>query len=198
MSAATVDFPPGTRIDDAAAMLAQAAWREGAAVGSFNGVELTATPASDAVAIVTEYNRLCAERQEAYRKSPEGIAAAEQANERRRALQDKHDALMDRLPGLLRLDQVAIVDWLCEMQEPSDHIGVIVRRDTIVAAFAKHGYEPGMECGAEFKSEVQASVFRWLVGQALDGLSRGPAIHGIIHKFAAEWKDQFGLRGVAT
>ncbi len=191
---AAIDFPAGTRIDDAAIMLVEAATRDGSASCSFNGVELTATPTSAPAAIVAEYDRVCLERQEAYRKSPEGIAATERANERRRALQDRHDALMDRLPGLFARDQVTIVDWLCAMQGPSDHIGVIVRRDTIVAAFAKHGYEPGMDCGADFKPDVQASVFRYLVGQALDGLTRGPAIHGVIHKFANEWKERFGLR----
>lgn len=79
------------------------------------------------------------------------------------------------------------------MQEPSDHAGVILRRETIVSAFERRGFKAGENCGADYKPDDRSNMFRYLVGQALSGLKDGPAIHPILHKFAAEWREQFGI-----
>jgi hypothetical protein len=87
-------------------------------------------------------------------------------------------------------NDVAVLDWLCEMQPASDRAGVIVRRQTILDIFAKHGFLPGVNCGKNFRPESRENVHRWLIGQALATLESF-AIHGIVHKFAREWKDKF-------
>lgn len=184
---AVVIFDAGMHISAAAARLCGVAKDQGSAVGDFNGIRLSADRSSTAEQIVAAFDRESAARAEAYRKSPEGIAAEERRNAERQRLQGIHDDLMARLP-ILEWTHVPILDWLCAMQEPSDHIGVIVKRDTIVAEFAKHLYTPGMDCGADYQRGVKNSEFRYLVGQALDGLARGPSIHSILHKFVAEWK----------
>lgn len=188
-----IDFGPGTHIDRAAEMLVAAAIEHGAARGSFNEIELAASRNATPSEIVRLYHEECEARTEAYRKSPEGIAAAKRSDDERAALQQKHDALVARLPRLDFGDQVAVLDWLCQMQEPSDRNGVLVKRKTIVAAFEKRGFEAGANCGKDYRPGDRENMFRYLVGQALDGLKNGPAIHGILHKFVGEWKAQFTL-----
>lgn len=191
MSGERVEFRAGESIESAAAGLCEAAEAHGEATGSFNGIELHAARGYAAAAVVSFYNDEARRRTEAWKNSPEGIAAAAERERVRSDLQAKHDALMRRLPQLDFTDQCAVLDWLCEMQGPSDHGGVIVRRKTILEAFAKRNFLPGVNCDADFHPEVRDNVHRWLVGQALSGLEEGPAIHGVIHKFAAEWKAKF-------
>lgn len=185
-----IEFMGGCRIEEAARQLVMAAAEHGSAVGAFNDIDLVATAESTAEDIVADYDAQRYARAEAFRKSPEGIATARAAEQRRTDLQQQHDALMRDLPSLDFKDEVAVLDWLCAMQGPSDHIGVIKRSDTIVATFRHHGFEPGVNCGADFRKGDRDNEFRWLVGQALDTLETC-AIHGIIPKFAAEWKGKF-------
>jgi hypothetical protein len=185
-----VDFGAGCHISNGAAQLVAAATEHGAAAGTFNGIKLLADPTSTVDGIVRDYTTLSNAARETYLASPEGIAAAEAADERRSNMQAKHDALMRSLAGLDFSNQVTVLDWLCEMQEPSDHVGVIVRRKTVLEAFAKHGFRPGVNCDADFRPESRENVHRWLVGQALDGLEK-IAIHSLIHKFASDWKAKF-------
>lgn len=186
-----VRFDAGMHITTAAELLAAAA-KFGNARGRFNDIEMFATRGTTTAEIVAEWERQSAERAEAYRQSPEGIEAAQRRDDIRRRMQGQHDRLMGELPMLDWTSDVAILNWLCAMQAPSDHIGVIIRKDTIAAAFGKRGYVPSMDTGANYRADDRHSAFRYLVGQALDGIVNGPAIHSIIHKFTDEWKERFG------
>lgn len=192
MSSVEVAFAPGQHVDAAAAKLCEVARAEGAAHGSFNEVQLSADKSSTPESVLKDYDRIVEERAKAYRESPEGIAATERSNEDRRTKQAIHQALMERLPALDWNSHVAVLDWLCEMQGPSDRIGVLIMKRTIEEAFAKRGYTPGMDCGPDYRKGDKNSEFRYLVGQALDGIVNGPAIHSILHKFTAEWKEKWG------
>lgn len=186
-----VSFSPGMHIDDAAKKLCEVARQDGSAQGSFNEIRLSAAKTTTPETVVEQYRLRCEAATKAYRKSPEGIAAAERSNEDRRAKQNIHDNLMDRLSSLDWGSETAILDWLCEMQEPTDRIGVLIRKETIAATFAKHLYVPKMDCDVDYKKGDRFSEFRYLVGQALDGIVNGPAIHSILHKFTAEWKEKW-------
>jgi hypothetical protein len=188
-----VDFLAGTHISDAAKQLAAAAQEHGEATGSFNGIALWAGAGTTAEEIVADFAKRQTAAAEAYRNSPEGKKAEADREDRRARAQAEHDRLMRRLASLDMSDDVAVLDWLCAMQAPSDHVGVIVRRSTIVSKFEAAGYAAGANCGKDYKPGDRANTFRYLVGQALDGLKNGPAIHPIIHKFAGEWKSQFRL-----
>ena len=189
----TIDFLGGEHIASAAAKLVEAAKAHGAAKGKFNDIELIAKPDSSPDDLVAYFERECAARSEAYRNSPEGKEAAKASNDCRASLQAKHDALMDCLPALDWKNDVAVLDWICAMQEPSDHVGVISRRETIVSAFERHGFKAGANCGKNYRDGDRENTFSYLVGQALSGLKEGPAIHSIIHKFASEWHTRFGI-----
>lgn len=187
-----VEFLAGTSIDRAATQLCEAAAVHGEATGKFNDIELHAAAGYAPAGVVSFYHEECQRRAEAYRRSPEGRADAEESDRARVSLQARHDWLVARLPALDWSSDAAVLDWLCKMQPCTDRVGVIVRRNTIVQAFEKHGFKPGLNTGAAYKDGDRANMFRYLVGQALEGLS-GPAIHPILHKFAAEWRERFGV-----
>ena len=186
-----IEFYAGCHIAKAAKLLLDAAKSNGEAVGMFNNIQLVAREGQTEADVVGDYQRQSEALAELYRNSPEGRAAATEREESRAAAQAKHDRLMRQLPSLNFRDDAAVLDWCCQMQEPSDHVGVIVRRETIVETFAKHGFEPGVNCGADYKPRDRGNMFRYLVGQALSGLQDGPAIHSIIHQFADEWRAKF-------
>lgn len=194
----SVEFMAGTHIDDAAKQLVAAFAEHGPVKAKFNGIELTAGPGDTPEAIVVRYDLDQAAAGEAYRASAEGKRAAREADQRRADQQAIHDSLMRQLPSLNMQDDAAVLDWLCEMQGPSDHTGVIVRRQTIVSAFEKAGYVAGANCGSDYRDGDRANMFRYLVGQALSGLKEGPSIHPIINKFADEWREQFGVQRRAS
>lgn len=184
----TIEFSPGSHISDAVAALVAAA----PAQGKFNDITIAADGTKTADEILAQWNADMEARRLAYEQSPEGVAARQQSDDERRGLQGRHDMLVQRLAHLDWKNDVSVLDWCCEMQAPSDRVGVIVKRQTIIAAFAANGFTPGMNTGKEYKDGDRNNMFRYLVGQALDGL-QGPAIHPIIHKFAAEWKTRFGV-----
>ena len=188
-----VHFSAGSHIDDAAKILVAAATEHGQATGKFNDIALTADRSSTPESIAAFYTSECERRADAYRKSPAGIAAAAASKKDRSERQAEHDALIKRLSSLDWSSDAEVLAWMVAMQEPSDRIGVVVDRKTIVSAFEQHGFVAGANCGADYKRGDRDNEFRWLIGQALSGLKDGPAIHGIIHKFAADWRRRFGL-----
>jgi len=192
-----VQFPAGMHIARAAELLCEAAGEHGEARAAFNDITLTATRGNTAAVIVAEFEARSAAAAKAYRESPDGIAAEERRQQARRDLQARHDALMARLPALDWSNDVAVLDWCCEMQEPSDHAGVVVKKDTILAEFAKHGFRPNMRTGSDYIADSRPVSHSWLIGQALSTL-RHCAIHGIIHQFAAQWKERFVTDGSAS
>lgn len=192
-----ISFDPGCHIQDAALQLVEAAALHGMATGVFNSVALTVDGNTTAAEIVAAFEREIKAAAEAYRNSPTGNADAAEREQRRRYAQIAHDALMSKLPNLDFGNQIAVLDWLCTMQEPSDHSGVIVRRETIVSFFEARGFVAGANCGPDYRPGDRDNTFRWLVGQALSGLKSGPSIHPILHKFAGEWKEQFEKSGEA-
>jgi len=193
-----ISFTAGEHISQAADSLIAAAKEHGEAFGTFNDVPLSASVHTTSAQILKHYDDECARRLAEYRASPAGIAAERRANEERAALQARHDDLMRRLQRLDMADAEAVLDWLCQMQEPSDHTGVLVRRQSIVAKFEAAGYRPNENIGADYRGDDRNNAFRYLVGQALAGLSEGPAIHSIIHKFADEWRAKFARTPALT
>lgn len=187
-----IKFLAGTHIDQAAEQLVAAAVEHGMATGEFNGIALTANALTTPADVVSYWNEEHEVRAAKWRASPEGRKAEQDRDQRRSDAQALHDRLMQSLSSLNMKDDSAVLNWLCQMQGPTDHSGVIVRRDTIVSAFEKAGYKAGANCGGDFKPNDRDNVFRYLVGQALSGLKEGPAIHPILHKFAGEWRVKFG------
>lgn len=188
-----IEFSPGLHISHAAQQLVAAAQADGNATGTFNGIELTATADSNPADIVAEFDRESEARAEKWRNSAAGIAYAKAEDERRASLQAKHNVLMKRLSSLDWSNDAAVLDWLCQMQKPSDYVGVITRCATIISAFEAHGFKAGENTGAAYRDGDRKNMFRYLVGQALDGLDKVGAIHPILLDFSTEWRSRFGV-----
>ncbi len=173
-------------------MVALAKETKGEVRAKFNDIELVATEDSAAENIVKDFKVKIAEAAEKYRKSPEGQRAARESEERKQEAQRKADALVEQLPSLDFSNQEAVLNWICEFQDPSDHIGVEKDNEKVLKIFAEHGYQPGVNTGKEFNGEDRDNFARYIVGQALNGL-RGDvgAIHHIVHKFTDDWKEKF-------
>lgn len=183
-----VKFLAGTHIEQAAEQLVAIANKDGSAWGFFNDVKLAAMRGASPADVVSDFTAEVKHQSDAYEKSEAGKQAAKNREERRSSAQAKHDALMAELTKLDFSNDAKVLDWVCRMQEPSDHAGVIVRTDTIVSAFESRGFVANANCGPDFKADDRDNSFRYLIGQALSGLSEGPAIHPIIHKFADQWR----------
>lgn len=173
-------------------MIALAKETKGSVRAKFNDIELTATEDSTTEDIVSGFQTKIAEASETYRKSPEGQRAARESEERKQEAQQKADALMEQLPNLDFSNQEAVLDWICDFQDPSDYIGVAKDQRKVLEIFAEHGYQPGVNTGEAFNGEDGDNFARYIVGQALDGL-RGDvgAIHQVVHKFTDDWKKKF-------
>ncbi len=191
MSIHFIECLAGDHILTAAKRLIKAALDHGEATTTFNGVTLTARPGDTPESIAYAYDRECEALHRAYINSPEGKAAAAARDAEIADLQEKHDCLMRDLLSLDFSSDVAVLDWICSMQESSERIGVVVCRDDIVSIFARHGLLPNVNTGSAFRESDRDNSYRYIVGQALDCLSRGGGIHGIIHHFTDKWKDRF-------
>ena len=185
-----IEGSPGEHISAAAKRLCAAASEHGQASLKFNDVTLIANAGDTADSVERDFDKQCRERHIAWINSPEGKASAVRRDAQIASMQERHDCLMRDLAALDFTDDVAVLDWLCAMQEPTDHVGVQVDRAGIVAAFARHGFEPNVNTGAAYRDADRDNSFRYLVGQALSTL-QACAIHGMVNDFTARWKTRF-------
>lgn len=187
-----IEFTAGFHISDAAKKLVEAG---PGSYGEFNGIRLDASETSTADDIVAYFMATMKAQSEAYRASPEGIATAARDAAEVREAQALHDKLVADLAHLDFKDDVAVLDWICAMQPATDRCGVKVARNDILLRFADAGYRPNQNTGKKFNENDRENFHRYLVGQALDGVAK-VAIHGIIHKFVADWKAKFAGRSL--
>lgn len=187
----TLEVLGGTHISEAARRLAVMAENLGEARCMFNDIELTAKRGDTPEQIAAAYDKECAERGARWRSSPEGKAAAAASAAEIADLQARGEALIAGLPDLDFNDQPAVVDWLSALQPCTDRLGVNLDGGLVVNTFSRHGLTPGMCCGALFDENNGDIYFKWLVGQALDGLAHGRPIHGMFHSFADQWRGKF-------
>lgn len=185
-----IEGTPGQHITSFAAQLVRAAEASGEARGVFNGVEIIAERGATADGLRDQWQRKTDAAHVAYLNSPTSRAAKAKREAGIAAAQETHDNLVRDLATLDFENDVAVIDWICAIQDSTDHVSLVVDKPRIIAAFEAAGFAVNVNCGPAFKADDRDNVFRYLVGQALDGL-KSVAIHGIIHKFAGEWKDKF-------
>ncbi|HEV7121678.1 MAG TPA: hypothetical protein VGN56_02510 [Candidatus Paceibacterota bacterium] len=188
------DFRVGTSIDSAAKEMAAYAIQHGDATATFNGITLLANKDSTPQGIVDDYHAQQQAKSEAWRNSPEGIAAARENEERVTAMQAKYDGLMEQLPKLDFTDQQQLLEWLCQL-ETTIIVGVNTDgfQAKVVEVFTQHGYLPGVNTGDAINNEDPDNVARYIIGQCLDTLNHG-YIRQIVHKFTENWKLKFGFQ----
>lgn len=187
----------GTSISNAIEMALDLAGRRGETVEfDFNDISMAVQPGEDPADVAIRWTNMANARAEAYRVSPEGVKQAQEAQDRRRRMQDQHDALMRSLPDLNFGNDEAVLDWLTAFAEATDQRGVLAKHMTALEVFKSKGFIANENTGPHHRENDRQNVFRYLVGQAMDGMESGN-ICPVIHSFVADWKKKFaGLRAV--
>ncbi len=121
-------------------MIALAKETKGEVRTRFNDIELVATEDSVVENIIKDFEIKSAEARKEYHDSSEGQRLRRESEERKQESQQKVSALMEELPGLDFNNQEAVLNWICEFQGPSDHIGVIKDNNKVLKIFAENGY----------------------------------------------------------
>jgi hypothetical protein len=153
----------------------------------FNDVPLEVDADCDPVAVAGKYATVCAERAEAYRKSPEGIAAAERRSREVVDKQLKCDQLVAYLPVIHTITEV--VYWLDKYTEVADDVGVDASQRLVLQILEDKGYvanehvgqPPGWFC-------FQDRLGRYIVGQAMECLFKGMPPHPVLRTFVDKYR----------
>lgn len=189
---------PGQHISEAAREAIALAGRMQRSVRfKFNGVSLVVGGDDEPGAVVARFEAEMEAQHKAWKASLPGQAVEAERRSEIDRLQSTADDLAGRVDTLDFSDQGAVLDFLAALQPCSDRGGVTVQNAEIVAAFAAAGLTPNMDLHSPHLGVDRNVYFRWLVGQALDGLTSGPAIHGAFHKFADEWRAKWPSAAIA-
>lgn len=126
-----------------------------------------------------------------YRNSPEGKLAAREAEEHKQHLQSVADEALIKLDNLDFSDMNAIIGWLKQIWDASDHIDVDVKPQQIVKIFERHGFKPSVNCGDDFNGDDEENFARYLIGQALNNLKQDGFIYPVFDRLANDWREKF-------
>jgi len=192
MATAKLEWMGGTDVNDAAQELIDAvAGGAEAAEGKFNDVLLRAVEGTTVAQIVAAYHEGLDAQAKAYAESPKGIAEKARQAAYQIELQKLADRLMAELPSLDFSNDVALLDWLHRLQDPSDYSGIRFDKEAVVKAFNDHGYVASANIGDDFNEDDRENYARYLVGQALSCLKSMGAIHQVFGTFHERWKAKF-------
>ena len=157
----------------------------------FNGAIMKCGKKSTLKSIIKNWRRELDVQAKAYRNSPEGKASAKENAAEVAYLKAKRKRLMLEFKTLNFVDYTQVLNWLCKIQDISDDIRVGVPAARILSVLKKHRYQPNVNCEADFNEEDKENFVRYIIGQAMDGLQKIGAIHGLVHSFTKEWVDKF-------
>lgn len=192
----TYDPTPGTHIDDAIiTALAIARQRGDDVTFTFNGVDMVvAADVAMGTAAFVDYHKVWADKMEAnaaaYRASPEGIRAQQEANERLARCKEGNALLSASLPSALLGPVVGLLDWLCDL-ERYGHVDAPVDYPGLAQDFIAAGYLPNVNVDTAFHKDDPDNFARYIIGQCVASMTHGMPPHGIIHKFVDDWKAAF-------
>lgn len=190
MSDGIILYEPGAgeHISTACRKAAEIAGRRGLTVQfRFNDVDVAVAPGERPEAAEDRWNIERDRQTEAWRASPEGRRAEAEAEERRRDCQRRTDALIVRLPGVVK-ELGPLVRWCVELSRAADHVGVRWSPSAVADAIEAAGWRRDAHVGraeAEFRGEP-TMLGEYVVGQALSCLGHGMPPHPIVEKFARE------------
>ena len=187
----TIEIGIGTEINDAARQLVAAARKHDFADMEFNGVCLNADNRTTVDRIVQEYNAELEFRSIQYKNSPEGKAAAQKRANELIVKQKAYKTLVEKLEVLDWSSHVEVMEWLVQLTQVADDVGVKKDSQRILDCFRSHGFVAGANCNENFDEGVEENVFRYIVGQAMEGIALVGAPHPVLEKFAWEYLQNF-------
>lgn len=164
----------------------------------FNGITVTANPASSSDDLESEWTALSDQRRRDYEASPEYKAAQMKRSREVAARQVKVDLLIERLPLVAR-DENRLIRWVGEFAKIADDVGVILPIGTIATALTDAGYKANDNVIGKDWSDDRAESLRrslstdahemakYIVGQVLECLRIGMPPHPVTEKFVGEY-----------
>lgn len=179
----TIEFYPGTNIDEAAEALV----RQAPAAAMFNGIRLRARYATTSPRdIVAQFQRNLDEQHIRWTNSAAGKRSRAEQERRRQEAQALVDACIEDLTGLDMGDPWSVLAWVDRMSGPADHVDVTYDHEGVVRRFVAAGWKPGANCKPHFDGEDARNFAGWIVGQWL--ASRWPSVSSFIE----DWRAKFG------
>lgn len=154
----------------------------------FNGIVLTVTAGMTAGDVTADYGRLCDERAEAYRNSPEAQLAARERAARVEFNQQVVNACVASLPTLSGFREH--MEWLRRFLPAADDADVIAPLASITAHFVQHGYVANDCVGLERAAyEADRELYaRWVIGQVLHAWEEPPhCVPQVAVSFVERW-----------
>jgi hypothetical protein len=184
----TFEPSAGTRIDEACRQAVALAVEHDTEVRFvFNDIALSAKPTDRPQLLADRWHSILTAKQEAYERSPEGIAAkAARANAIIRQ-QAELDAIVDALPKILRVDGHldALVKWVKEITSAADDVAVKWSPQVVADQLEAAGYQENEHVGQSPDwFNCRERMGRYIVGQAINGMRIGMGPHPIAQSFA--------------
>lgn len=193
MVIASYEPTPGESITHACREAINIANRQRSIVAfKFNDIEMFARPSDHETDLEGLYHHMCEQRAEAYRKSPEGIAAREKSEREGRQGQAQIDALVSGMNPVFDAGLDATITWLERYATLADDIRIDSHRDAVMSALLAHGYVNNEFTGADWVPGDKRVMGRWIVGQCINCMSIGMPPHPVSIKFCREYADMRG------
>lgn len=178
----TMEFLPGTCIDDAAATLVANA----PAQTNFNGICVRARYATTCPQdVVSQFNRDMDARSEAWANSVYGREQAAERTRHRANMQKIIDQHMERLRWIDFTNARLVLYWVGGIADAVDCLGVKYNHETVIEMFKTRGWFPNVNCDDQFNADDARNFAGWIVGQWLDCKYPG------VIRFIEQWCERF-------
>ena len=185
----TLEANPGEHISDYASRCYNIAKRYATIVeGQFNGATFDTKGCSSARDVLKRLELELNKNQETYQKSDrykDIQAATKQKTKQQQVIATK---LVGELDALNWSSFSDILDWLCNIQQAADYVGVSIDTEKIVQTFKKNGFFTNVNTDDDFDGNDEENVARYIIGQALDGFETVGAPHPVLLSFVEKWK----------
>jgi len=154
----------------------------------FNGIKLTALPDGDAAALRDEYWLKSHKAVKDYKASQKGQEAARKRDKEVAEKQERLDGDEETLYQVIATcSESDLMDWLYSFAQ--DDIAVKVNYPKIIELLTSGGYQANQHVGqpVEFFKD-KSHMAQWIIGQAMDCMSKGMPPHPICLKFIEDYR----------
>lgn len=141
---------------------------------TFNDVALSAMPTDRPQIIEQRWRSIFEAKQEAYRNSPEGKAAAAEREQQRKNMQATTNTLIKQLPDTLKRGLDDLMFWLRKFSSTADHVGVTWDIAYVKKTLEDAGYIANEHAGqAPEWFNTRERMGRYVAGQAIECMNNG-------------------------
>lgn len=165
----------------------------GAITGEFNGVKFYVTKDATQASLLQYFDETMDSQREAYKNSDEYKKKQKEEEKELLYLNRQANTLVSELQTLDFSDYQKVLFWVNQFQPYSNRTGVNSFSDTVLKTFAAHGYEINAYTGEAFDENNPEKYARYIIGQALDGISLIGAMHPLVESFTTKWKEKFAI-----